>query len=202
MSLLQSIHGGYVHPHRVQVLGRHLAQFVPPGPARVLDVGCGDGRLAALLKALRPELDVEGIDVLVRPGAQIPIRQFDGRSIPFPDGSIEVITFVDVLHHTEHPRALLQEAARVARRAVVIKDHLRQGYLAGPTLRFMDRVGNARHGVALPYNYQSPDQWSAHFAAVGLRVSQQRTRLGLYPWWAGWAFERQLHVLARLEPIG
>ena len=63
--------------------------------------------------------------------------------------------FVDVLHHTEDPMALLGEAVRVARKTIVVKDHTLNGFLAGPTLHFLDRVGNARHDVALPYNYTS-----------------------------------------------
>lgn len=201
MSVLDSVHGGYVHARRVRVLARHLADLVPAGPGRVLDVGCGDGRLAALLRELRPELEVEGIDVLVREGTPIPVKLFDGRKLPLADGAADVVTFVDVLHHTEDPLVLLKEAARVARRAVVLKDHLCQGLLARPTLRFMDWVGNARHGVVLPYNYQTPRQWAAHFAAAGLVVAEERTRLGLYPAWADWAFGRSLHTVTRLEPV-
>jgi hypothetical protein len=37
---------------------------------------------------------------------------------------------------------LLREAARVAREAVVIKDHTKNGLAADATLRFMDRIGN------------------------------------------------------------
>lgn len=51
--------------------------------------------------------------------------------------------------------------ARVARRGVVIKDHLREGPLAGPTLRLMDWVGNRGHDVRLPYNYLSRRKWTA-----------------------------------------
>ena len=61
------------------------------------------------------------------------------------------------------PRQLLREAVRVARRGLLIKDHTLTGFLAGPTLRLMDRVGNQRHGVALPYNYWTQQQWLRNF---------------------------------------
>ena len=68
-----------------------------------------------------------------------------------PDASFDVVMFVDVLHHTDDPLLLLQEAQRVGK-IILVKDHFRKGFLAGPTLRFMDWVGNAHHGVVLPYN--------------------------------------------------
>ena len=82
-----------------------------------------------------------------------------------------MVTFVDVLHHAADPRALLAEGARVARHSLVIKDHLLRGFLAGPTLRFMDRIGNERHGVSLPYDYWRPETWTHAFEALGLRVT-------------------------------
>jgi len=108
--------------------------------------------------------------------------------------------FVDVLHHTNDPVRLLREAKRVGK-SIVIKDHIRQGRAAGATLRFMDWVGNARHNVALPYNYWSPAQWASAFKTVGLRVVEMRSSLGLYPAPASWIFERDLHFVGRLEPI-
>ena len=61
--------------------------------------------------------------------------------------------FCDVLHHAEEPVEIIREAVRVARHCVVIKDHLVQGLFARRTLRLMDFVGNAPHGIVLPYNY-------------------------------------------------
>jgi SAM-dependent methyltransferase len=201
MSLLDTIHGGYVFKRRVRVLSAHLSQLIPPG-ARVLDVGCGDGLIAKLIMERRPDTRIEGIDVLVRPNTHVPVTQFDGGHIPHEDASFEVVMFVDVLHHTEDPVVLLREARRVARRAVVLKDHCRDGLLAGPTLRFMDWVGNARHGVVLPYNYWPRRQWDAAFAELQLIPEEFRARLSLYPFPASFAFERSLHFIARLGRRG
>lgn len=196
--IVEKVHGSYVHGRRVRVLAEWLRDMIPLG-STVLDVGCGDGRLAALVADGRPDLSVRGIDVLVRPGAVIPVDSFDGVTLPFPDGSFDVVMFVDVLHHTADPNVLLTEAARVARRHVVIKDHLREGLLAERTLRFMDHVGNARHGVALPYNYWRLRQWDEAFARLGLEKSAWHTRLGLYPWPANLLFGRGLHFAGRLD---
>ena len=88
--------------------------------------------------------------------------------IPFRDKSFDAVMFVDVLHHTNDPSVLLGEAGRVARTAVILKDHCRDGMLANSTLRFMDRVGNAHHGVVLPYNYWPEAQWRETFEKLAL----------------------------------
>ena len=150
MNLLGNIHEHYVFHRRIRVLAQYIAELIPQN-ARLLDVGCGDGQIDLLLSRLRPDLGIEGIDVLVRPVTHIPVTAFDGQSIPFADRSFDVVMFIDVLHHTDNPSTLLAEARRVARQVVILKDHCRDGFLAGPTLRFMDWVGNARHGVVLPY---------------------------------------------------
>ncbi len=83
--------------------------------------------------------------------------------------------FIDVLHHTEDPLKLLREALRVARKGIIIKDHMVKGFLAWPTLRAVDWVGNAPYGVVLPYNYLSEDEWQSAFKTLGLKVGFFRT---------------------------
>lgn len=199
MSLLDRFHGGFVHDRRTAVLARMLSERIPPG-ARVLDVGCGDGLVASRIVELRPDVEIEGVDVLLRPDVRIPVRPFDGREIPFPDRAFDAVLLVDVVHHAEEPEALLRESARVCRGVILLKDHLLHGKLAEPTLRFMDRVGNARHGVAIPGNYWTPERWKRTLPELGLSVEEWTTDVPLYPFWAALWFGRSLHVLARLRP--
>jgi len=199
MSLFSKMHGACVHERRVKVLAPHFARLVPQTARTVLDVGCGDGMLATELQKLRPGLVVHGLDVLARPKAAIPVTLFDGTHLPFANGAFDAVLFADVLHHTSDPRVLLREAARVAREGLAIKDHLNQGVLAFRTLSFMDWIGNAGHGVALPYNYWRPDQWACAFRELGLKTVAWETRLGLYPWPARLLFERLLHFVAWIQ---
>lgn len=198
MTLLETAHGAYVARRRARVIAARLAEVVP-ARAAVLDVGCGDGEIAWLLGQLRPDLRLTGVDVLVRGKTRVPVTGFDGRTLPFADGAFDAVMFVDVLHHCHEPLELLAEARRVSRRAVVIKDHSLQGFLAEPTLRFMDGVGNRRHGVALPYNYLRPAEWDEAFEQLNLAASQRIERLGLYPWPLSALFDRRLHFLVRLD---
>jgi SAM-dependent methyltransferase len=143
---------------------------------------------------------VTGIDVFVRPVTQVPVTAFDGETVPYPDGSFDVVTMVDVLHHTDDPLVLLKEAARVARVGVVLKDHLAENGVDRGLLRFMDWVGNKGAGVVLPYNYWSEAQWQGAHHDCGLRVAEERVEIPLYPRPASWVFGRKLHLLRRLEP--
>ena len=192
------MHGTYVSRRRVRVLSGHLAGLIPKN-ARVLDVGCGDGYAARMISNERPDVELHGIDVLMRPESYIKITQFDGEVIPFDTKSFDAVMFVDVLHHVQDPEILLREAIRVTRRNILIKDHILEGLLAGPTLRFMDRTGNARYGVALTYNYWPRQKWLETFKSLGLTVKSWNAELGLYPWPANWLFERSLHFVACLD---
>jgi SAM-dependent methyltransferase len=194
-----ALHSTFIHQQRVDILAGHLASLIPRD-ATVLDVGTGDGLLAAEIGRRRSDLDISGIDVLGRKNTHISVSGFDGVTITSPDRSVDVVLFVDVLHHTVDPRVLLMEARRVARRAVVIKDHTCNGILAGRTLRLMDWVGNAPHGVVLPYNYWSSEQWHHAFMDLGFNASVWKQELRLYPVPVRWIFDRYLHFIAVLTP--
>jgi len=192
------LHDRWVTPRRIEVLASWFAQLAPPG-AHILDVGCGDGLLSKLLQTKRPDVAIRGIDVLPRAQTYIPVEIFDGTKIPFENDSFDAVLFSDVLHHTQDPSTLLREARRVAAKWLLLKDHNREGLAAGTRLRLMDWVGNARFGVALPYNYWTEAQWRRAWSELRLAPEELITRLGLYPAPADWIFGARLHFVARLK---
>jgi SAM-dependent methyltransferase len=196
--LVGKIHKRVVHGRRVSVLARMLAERLLPSQ-RVLDIGCGDGTISALVKEYVPGIEIQGLEVLVRPDCKIPCQPFDGLSLPFADCTFDVCLFVDVLHHSLEIPTLLREAARVGRSFVLVKDHLSETWLDRITLQFMDWVGNRPHGVALPYNYQSRKQWLAHFHACGLAELTCETRVPLYAPPMSLLFGRKLHFISLLR---
>ena len=201
MSLIEAVHDRHVLRRRARVLSNLLADVIPRH-ARLLDVGCGDGEIARQVGQIRPDLQIRGVDVLVRPDACIPVELHDGERLPYDDKSYDVITLIDVLHHCDAPLEVLRESTRVARRAVVIKDHTREGLAATSTLRLMDSVGNYRHGIALPYNYWRRSEWQNVFDQLGMETEVYLDRLNLYPWPASVVFDRSLHFIARLSVPG
>lgn len=198
VSAVGVVHNKLISTRRIEVLANWFAELLPPR-VRVLDVGCGDGLISAVLQMKRSDINVQGIDVLPRPQTHIPVEMFDGLHFPVASASFDVVLFSDVLHHTANPTILLREAFRVATRHVLVKDHYREGFAANARLRFMDWVGNARFGVALPFNYWTERQWKAAWQEVGLQPERLVTRLGLYPKPADCIFEAKLHFIALLE---
>lgn len=198
MQLINELHQRAVHSRRVESLTRYLLPLLPTN-GTVLDVGCGDGWLASLLGQRLPKTQFSGIDVLVRDQPHVPVAHFDGLKIPYPDKHFDAVMLVDVLHHTVDPSVMLREAARVSRRHVILKDHTRDGIAARATLRMMDWVGNAHHGVALPYNYLSLAEWILLFEEVGLTIEQFDNKPRLYGAPADWLFGRSLHFISQLS---
>ncbi|MEM8612686.1 MAG: methyltransferase domain-containing protein [Cyanobacteria bacterium P01_H01_bin.105] len=198
MKILDDFHSTQIFKRRVKVLSTLIASRVPQG-ARILDVGAGDGLISNLVKSKTSDTSVEGVDVLVRENTHIPIKQFDGIHLPYPSNSFDVVTFVDVLHHTHNQKELLEEAKRVSKKLILIKDHNSDGFLGETTLKFMDDVGNKKHGVALPYVYLNKTQWEKLFEGLSLKIMQWEKHIGLYPFPLNLAFDRELHVFVTLS---
>ena len=198
MNLLDRVHEGYVSGRRIRRLAQLLSELIPRD-CHLLDVGCGDGKLAHSLQGQRPDLRIEGVEVRLRKQTAIPVIAFDGTTLSFGDAHFDGVMLIDVLHHTPNPRLLLREALRVSRRWLVLKDHLREGPCAGLRLRFMDYVGNARHAVAPPYHYLSSRDWDQVRQVLDLQIAAEVRQLGLYPWPFDYVFGGRLHFLALLE---
>ncbi len=100
--------------------------YAQVSPRSVLEVGCGEGRLAQHLvtTALRPDrfviTDVDlvalapGLDPLLEP------RQASAYELPFEDRSFDLIVCCEVLEHLDDPVRGIAEVARVARRAAIV----------------------------------------------------------------------------------
>lgn len=199
LRIADRLHRRWVHARRVRVLASHLDPLLGPG-FRVLDVGAGDGRLAVQLTSARPDLQIRCVDLKLRPTSAFPVEHYDGERLPFDDGAFDAVLLIDVLHHASDPLALLAEAQRVAA-LVLIKDHSLEGWFADATLRFMDWVGNARHGIPLPFRYWTRSAWIAAFDGMNLGVRSWQTPLGMYPWPATLLFDRSLHFVAAVRPL-
>jgi SAM-dependent methyltransferase len=200
VKLVGKVHGKFVYGRRKAVLVQQLSVMLPAA-ATLLDVGCGDGTIGKLVGQSAPGMTVEGAEFIPRADCAIPCLGFDGEHLPFADESFDGCMFVDVLHHSRNALAILRDASRVSRKFILIKDHLAESSFDHATLRFMDWVGNRPHGVELPYNYFSNEQWQELFHGAGLREVRVERRIPLYPFPFSAVFGRSLHFIALLEKI-
>ncbi|MTV14337.1 MULTISPECIES: class I SAM-dependent methyltransferase [Bradyrhizobium] len=111
----------------------HIAGLLGAAAARVgnvLEVGCGTGAVLARLSAIGIGRDFTGIDVIdpatnleIDGAASAPFRwsSYDGTTIPFADGSFDLVYASHVLEHVPEPRTFLHELARVARTFVYVE---------------------------------------------------------------------------------
>jgi ubiquinone/menaquinone biosynthesis C-methylase UbiE len=95
-------------------------------PASLLDVGCGEGvvtrRMAARAGARATGLDVESPRLraiwAASPGVDYVVG--DAQALPFADDEFDLVSLVEMLQLVADPSRALAEAARVARRAVIV----------------------------------------------------------------------------------
>lgn len=196
-TVVSGLHSQLVLDRRLRVLSEQALKLLPYS-GNVLDVGCGNGVISRQIMDARPQLSIQGIDVLKRPSCAIPMDIYDGNHFPFEDNSVDTVMFMDVLHHTDDAMRLMIEAARVSSQSIVIKDHLCNSAIASRILAFMDWIGNRSHGVRLPYNYWSTEQWQQAWKQLGNEPDAWVTDIDLYPWFAKPLFENGLHFLARI----
>lgn len=164
-------HEREVHVPRVELVARAMAAHLEPRES-LLDVGCGTGEVALRVAGLVDAVEARGVDVRLRPRVVVPAEPYDGRTLPFDDGRFDVVLLADVLHHCDDPGPVLREALRVARRAVIVKDHLAFGPLSRLALLAMDHVGNAGPGVRVTGTYLDVAGWVALCASVDARIAR------------------------------
>jgi methionine biosynthesis protein MetW len=134
--------------------------------SRVIDLGCGDGRL---LCRLRDELDcsVQGVEldhreVIEAIAKGMPVIQSDlDRGLKeIPERSFDYAVLSQTLQQVRHPQELLREMLRIARRAVILVPNYGHWWV---------RVQILLHGRApvtgsLPYDwYNTPN---LHFLSM------------------------------------
>ncbi|HUK18455.1 MAG TPA: class I SAM-dependent methyltransferase [Bryobacteraceae bacterium] len=106
----------YFHWRKLEVLRAYLAASgKPPGKLRWLDLGCGRGDLLRIGKAafaMACGCDVSAESVKYCEGVTVRVQPSD-ESIPFADGSFDLVTAACVYHHVAAAqRAKLTESAR------------------------------------------------------------------------------------------
>ena len=143
-----------------------LERLLPPGPARVLDAGCGTGGLIRSLRAVQPAWSVAGLDFmplacqLARERTGGEITEGSITALPFADGSFDAVVSADVVCQVEDGGGALREFARVVRAGGVVLVNV-------PAYRWLwsyhDDTCETKHRYTRP-------ELAGLFHAAGLRV--------------------------------
>jgi SAM-dependent methyltransferase len=94
---------------------RDMADFIPSGRNRVLDIGCGSGTTGAYLLESGKAEWVSGVELVPAQAAlaeqvisEVAVGDISAMQLPWPAGSFDVILAGDVLEHLVEPEAALQ----------------------------------------------------------------------------------------------
>jgi ubiquinone/menaquinone biosynthesis C-methylase UbiE len=146
-------------------------------PARVLDVGCGTGQLAARVARAFPATDVVGCDfsrgMLRRARARRRRGAFvqgDAGRLPFGDGCFDAVVSTEAFHWFPAPDAALREFRRV----LAPGGRLLLVFVNPPLelLSTLSRVGSRLLGE--PLRWPTPARLRRQVERAGFRVDEQR----------------------------
>lgn len=155
-----------------------------PDQGTLLDLGCGQGLLLALLREARPGLSLHGIDAHARRvgiarralGADAFIEQRDLRQAVFPRCS--AIAALDVLYYLERKDAdqVIRKAADALEPAGVLL--IREPDSAAGVTFQLTRLSAwfdaaVRGNAGGSRNYRSAAEWRAQLEGLGLRVDAE-----------------------------
>jgi SAM-dependent methyltransferase len=101
---------------RRAIVDAELSRLPLRSPARILDAGCGSGRMLQELERYGQVAGIEldpGAAELARSRGHGEVRVGSLERLPFQDGSFDLITCLDVIEHTPDDRVTLTELRRV-----------------------------------------------------------------------------------------
>ncbi len=142
---------------------------------KVLDIGSGGGWIAKEIKD-RKNGEVVLLDVFDFNQTDLKIIIYDGKKIPFPDNSFDVVTVIFVLHHIENQKEVLKEIKRVAKNKIIIIEDTYNSYFGKMILCIWDVFSNLPSFLVKPFAEKFPfkflkvSEWEDIFIELNLKL--------------------------------
>ncbi len=134
----------------------------------IIDIGCGNGYIALILKKHRKKITAVDIADNVLADNIKPIL-YDGVKLPFPDNKFDTALLLTVLHHCPDPQILFAEAARVSKTLIIIED-IYQNLPQKLFNVFFDSLQN--RPLRFYWNsYRGDKEWKEFFKKKSFRIS-------------------------------
>ncbi|MEM6533991.1 MAG: class I SAM-dependent methyltransferase [Pseudomonadota bacterium] len=134
---------------------------------RILEIGSGPG--SVLYEFRRAGFQVDALDVADSSfSAALKPALYDGEVMPFQDGAYDTALLLTVLHHVPDPDMILKEAARVARRVIIIEDVFESTWQRKYT-KFADSITNLEV-FGHPHSNRSDMAWRDTFSHLGFEL--------------------------------
>jgi len=134
----------------------------------LLEIGSGPG--SVLMEFRDAGFQIDALDVSDSSfDASLTPMLYDGARMPFEDSAYDTALLLTVLHHIGDPDAVLAEAARVARRVIIIEDVYDTPWQRKYT-KVADSITNLEF-FGHPHSNRSDPEWRETFAKHDLSLT-------------------------------
>ncbi len=140
---------------------------------KILDVGSGNGAICNYLKTKGYNIDALDVaNLSIYPHIKTVV--YDGKKMPFKNKAYGTALLLTVLHHTNNPKIVLKETARVSQKIIIIEDiysNIIQQYMT----YIMDTLVNLGHSN-MTYQNKNDKEWKILFKQLNLQLVHEHKR--------------------------
>ena len=207
MSYYGRYHEKFIGPRRRRVI-KDAVGGILPGKDHYeswLDIGTADQKSIWLIcRSLGINFaELQTLDISPVASPKFKHTVYDGKNIPFPDRSFDIVSLIDVLHHTNNITGLLTEVKRVTRKYILIKDHKYKNKIQRRLLEIQDWFGRFAWldlDFPLAYNFLTSEQWQDAFIDSQLKIVRLENSIDYkHPFPFNILFSADLHFICLLQ---
>ena len=148
---------------------------------KILDIGAGCGWNGQYLRE-KKNIQITLLDVIDSNQTDLELILYNGKKIPFPDNSFDVVLLICVLHHCNEPLEILKEAKRVSKDRIIIIEDTFNSWLEKLLLYFWDTILNLTAAIFLimsfsenmAFNFKKIYDWKKIFSSLDLKLAYEK----------------------------